>query len=129
MNCASDTVPDIIDAVSISKEHRWGKRSLPIRVDEDIQGVAHADKPFYYRKGSAVSIFNVSIPYERHYVNCVETDIPNINRGDSFVNAYYREGCEHTVDYMLKEKTAGCLQCIVDIICGGELDCDDYVIC
>jgi len=84
----------------ISKQHRIGDRSIPEK--EFTSGKISTVKACLWFKDGNAAIFNRSIPYDRYYVNGIETDIPTISKGDSFVNAdCYKEGIEGTYAMIL----------------------------
>lgn len=113
-----------LSTVYVTRENRTGDASIPSKIMS--HGKTHAWKPFYYCKGNACSIFNVSIPYERHWVNGILTTTPNIQRNETFTDAYVREGCEHTEDYAH-------MHCIasdgVYLVCGEIVTCETMIIC
>jgi len=84
----------------VSDHHRVGARSLPEK--KLVDGVIASDKACMIIVGDKASIFNRSIPYERHYVKGVETVTAQFRRGDSFSGALcYLEGIESTYDMLL----------------------------
>ena len=117
------TLPVEYNSKAFNPEHNRAGRSIPTVILSS--GTTHTSLPFYIRHCDLVSIFNVSIPYERHYKNGVETDIPNFHRGQPFKDCIYIEGCEHTFDFMVKE--AKFPMVFRDIICGDTLECDAYI--
>ncbi len=81
--------------------HREASRSLPEK--ELVNGTIHVDKSCMWFKDGNGAIFNGSVPYDRYYVDGVETSTPTINRGDSFTDAEcYKEGIEGTYSMLLQ---------------------------
>ncbi len=77
----------------LSDEHKVASRSTWIR--ELTDGTISTTKACIYLKGANAAIFNYSIPYNRYYVNGIETDTPIINKGDSFTGVdCYKESIE-----------------------------------
>jgi len=83
----------------LSVKHTRARRSTEtLRATE---GTTSLDKPFYWSKGGLSAIYNDTAPKERFYTDKVEVDTRHIERGQSFVDSFYDEGCDHTRSYML----------------------------
>ncbi len=92
---------DCIETTYLSDKHKVASRSIPKK--ELVSGVISTTEACMWLNGSDAAIFNYSIPYNRYYINGVETDVPTIAKGDSFINAdCYLEGIESSYAMLLQ---------------------------
>ena len=88
----------------VNKQHKYGDRSVPFKSKSKI---VSKDKPCYLSWVDShfyAVIFNNSVPNNRWYKDGIETT-SFIERGDSIPEGFktYREGCEHSYAYMIKD--------------------------
>ncbi len=85
----------------VSDKQKIADRSIPQK--KLTSGVISTDKACMWIDGSNAAIFNYSVPYNRYYIDGVETDTVTISKGDSFVDAdCYLEGIESTYAMMMQ---------------------------
>ena len=84
----------------LTRKHKVGGRSV---VTKTLQAGSISDRvACMIWSGNHATIFNYSVPYDRHYIDGVETDTPLFTKGESFSGVdYYGEGREHSYQDLL----------------------------